>query len=351
MLPSARSSCSSKSAGPSVELGLVPFAFGLKMRDGRGLVVQPPTACGGETTDNGRVPPDLLPLLIIYDDAGSPTEGTGYASLDAYTRPNSDLRFRGAIISRASRAEFEEWREREAPRNIVRPEMIPFTIGAPFVPSTWSPGTPLFGSECRGIIRVPLPERLQEEVRQHRTNNHSRYWAPSGPAKASILTVASSYSQRPAVLIGAHPISTYSGSGFGTYGLPTPGEGGMIMYRTPAADIYPVSSDFSLTNLTPDGTVAPELMAKNRLIEANAMVSPDTLGLVRCFPDYEPTNGKAGKIWRPGLAVDFIVNGERVDDPATSQLGHGSTSYLYFQNDTHAYRGFRIGLTSIFGGL
>ncbi len=331
-----------KDGDRSVELGLVPFAFGLRMQDGRALVVQPPTACGGETTDNGRVPPDLLPLLIIYDDAGSPTEGTGYASLDAYNRPGSILKFNAATISRATRNEFDDWRQREAPRNIVRPEMIPFTIGAPFVPSSWSPGTPLFGSECRGVLRVPLPERLREEVRRHRPENLPAFWVPSGPVNSRILSVASDTSLHDTVSIGGLSLSAFSGSGLGVYGLPTPRGGGMIAYSYPDLEIYPVLTDLSLTNLTRDGQAEPALVKKDRLIESNAIISPGTLGLVRCFPTYEPTNGKAAKIRRPGAPVDFLVNGELVDDPPPRDLGPGMATYSYFENDTHSHRGLRF---------
>ncbi|MGM4963074.1 hypothetical protein AB7714_06175 [Tardiphaga sp. 1201_B9_N1_1] len=39
------------------------------MNDGRGLVVRPPCACAGETTENAGIPPDLMPVVVVYDDA------------------------------------------------------------------------------------------------------------------------------------------------------------------------------------------------------------------------------------------------------------------------------------------
>src|SRR6266567_2723416 len=52
----------------TLEVGLIPSVFGRRMSDGKGLVVRPPRACSGETTANGQVPSDLLPVVVVYDN-------------------------------------------------------------------------------------------------------------------------------------------------------------------------------------------------------------------------------------------------------------------------------------------
>src|ERR1700722_5087351 len=44
----------------TVEGGVAPMVYGLKMKDGRGVVVRAPEACQGETMENGKVPKTLL---------------------------------------------------------------------------------------------------------------------------------------------------------------------------------------------------------------------------------------------------------------------------------------------------
>lgn len=79
----------------TVDVGVAPMAFGLKMKDGHGVVIRPPQACKGETTENGNVPRDLLPLVVTYENAEAPWSGIAYASEDAYESPLSELKFFG----------------------------------------------------------------------------------------------------------------------------------------------------------------------------------------------------------------------------------------------------------------
>lgn len=108
----------------TVEIGVAPMAFGLKMKDGHGVVVRPPEACGGETTENSEVPKALLPLIVTYESAEAPWFGIAYASDEAYDSPLSELKFLGAKISKATREEWEEWRRTKAPTNFVTYELL-----------------------------------------------------------------------------------------------------------------------------------------------------------------------------------------------------------------------------------
>jgi hypothetical protein len=103
----------------TVETDLAPMVFGLKMKDGHGVVVRPPEACRGETTDNGRVPAALIPLVVTYENADQPWFGLAYASEDAYASPISELKFFGATINKATREEWQEWRRTEASKNFI----------------------------------------------------------------------------------------------------------------------------------------------------------------------------------------------------------------------------------------
>jgi hypothetical protein len=157
------------------EVGLVPSVFGRRMSDGKGLVVKALDACNGETTANGRVPPDLLPAIVVYDDAETLAFGTAYFSDDAYESPLSVLTFGGATIERASRAEFEAFR-REQP-NLVKPETYHVRSGFP------PPGLALaavpFGGSCYGYARFRLVGEALERVRALWPAEKPRYWVPT----------------------------------------------------------------------------------------------------------------------------------------------------------------------------
>jgi hypothetical protein len=98
----------------TVEVSVVPTVFGLKTKDEHGVAVHTPQACNGETTENGRVPKALLPLVVTYQSTNEPWFGIAYASEDAYDSPRSELKFLGATISKATREEWRAWRETEA---------------------------------------------------------------------------------------------------------------------------------------------------------------------------------------------------------------------------------------------
>jgi hypothetical protein len=113
----------------TLEVGLIPSVFGRRMSDGKGLVVRPPRACRGETTENGQVPADLLPVVVVYDDADTLAFGTAYLSEDAYESEQSVLTFGGATIETANELHFQTFRRTQP--NLVRPASYHTTTGWP----------------------------------------------------------------------------------------------------------------------------------------------------------------------------------------------------------------------------
>ncbi len=158
------------------EAGLVPTVFGRRMYDGKGLVIGPPNACRGETTANGKVQPDLLPLAIVYENADTLSFGIAYLSEDAYEGPLSVLSFGGATIEKATRAEFDEFRRTQT--NLVKRELYYSStnddrmlkrLGLPRVPATWA-------FHCAGYQRFLIPEDVKPLVRQRWPESHPQYW-------------------------------------------------------------------------------------------------------------------------------------------------------------------------------
>ena len=59
-------------------------------------------AAAQQTTANGGVQPDLLPVIVVYDNPDTLSFGIAYLSEDAYESPLSALKFGGATIEKAT---------------------------------------------------------------------------------------------------------------------------------------------------------------------------------------------------------------------------------------------------------
>jgi|HubBroStandDraft_1064217.scaffolds.fasta_scaffold36255_2 hypothetical protein len=208
---------------------MVPSAFGRKMSDGKVVVVRPPRACDGETTANGGVQPDLLPLIVVYDDAETLAFGTAYLSEDAYESPLSVLKFGGATIETARRAEFDEFRRTQ--KNAVTRAIFWSNSAADDVLKRM--GLPIlanaFGNICDYYMRYRLPDELRAVLRQHWPAERPNYWiANSFEDEQKLLrliqenhNLQSDDSRDPP---RGYPIST----GNPDVGFPTRAGGGMI---------------------------------------------------------------------------------------------------------------------------
>jgi hypothetical protein len=168
--------------GTTYEVGLTPTLFGRRMADGKGLVIRPPTKCRGETTENGKVPKNLLPMVVVYDDADTLAFGTAYVSKDAYTNPLSVLEFKGATISSATAEEFEESHERGEKNLVTREQYHSYTMDPDRM---WKEmGLKLteyrMGIGCLTYSRLEIPEKNREAVRAGWPSHHPKYWKPEG---------------------------------------------------------------------------------------------------------------------------------------------------------------------------
>jgi hypothetical protein len=164
--------------GRTVEVGLTPSVFGRRMSDGKGLVVRPPTACRGETTANGDVAPDLLPVVVVYDDAETLGFGTAYLSDDAYDSPQSVLKFSGATIEHADRAAFEQFR-REQPNLVTRSSFHTpsgfYGLKQLGLPAARVP----MGMGCFGYARFRLFGAEKEHAHNLWPADRPRFWRPA----------------------------------------------------------------------------------------------------------------------------------------------------------------------------
>ncbi len=164
-----------KDGSGTYEAGLIPTVFGRRMSDGKGLVVRPPNACQGETTANGRIRADLMPIVVVYDNADTLDFGTAYISDDAYDSPLSVLKFGGATVAPATRSDFDEFRSAQ-PNLVSResywsraPDDVLTRMHIDRAPRTWA-------HICEGYKRFRIPDTARAAVRARWPEERPEYW-------------------------------------------------------------------------------------------------------------------------------------------------------------------------------
>jgi len=330
----------------TVEIGVAPMVYGLKMKDGRGVVVSPPEACQGETTENGKVPAALLPLVVTYENADQPWFGLAYASEDAYASPISELKFFGATISKATREEWQEWRKTEAPKNFITYELLGINEKNRFDKPHWKPGFRAMSSECTGFSWVKLPEPVRDAIRPYWPASKPRYWYPSEDARRVFYNVGDFHLGK--VLFEGNPLREYFAEWGFIAGQPRHMPGAVIFYKGHVAgDVYPAMSDLSLDRLDDAGELPSAIKAKSKKSYAEATVDPKLKGFAYC----DVVDGIDGEPSAIGVVQPLAnrINGEPIND----ELMRYSTNFDYaFERDEYVFFYKRYPLVNIvFGGL
>jgi hypothetical protein len=330
----------------TVEVGVAPMVYGLKMKDGRGVVIRPPVACQGETTENGKVPAALLPLLVTYENADQPWFGLAYASEDAYESPISELKFFGATISKATPEEWQEWRKIEAPKNFVTYELLGINAKNVWDKPNWKPGYRAMSSMCTGFSWVRLPDSVRDAIRPYWPASTPRFWYGSEEARRTFYS-AGDY-QLGKVSFEGTPLREYFPTVEAIYGVPRHKPGGLVVYtRHVGGDLYPAKSDISLDRLNDEGELPAEIRAKSRKSWADATVDPKLKGFAYCDRvnnlDGEPSSISVIQL----LATR--INGEPISEEALTW--HQDQFDYAFERDEYVFFYKLYPMVSLFSGL
>jgi hypothetical protein len=343
-----------KDNSTTYEAGLVPTVYGRRMIDGKGLVIRPPDACRGQTTANGGVPTNFMPVVIVYDDADTLGFGTAYISDDAYGSPLSLLGFGGATVETATRAEFERFRS-EGPANLVTRNSYHSYQGEDVVAKmglrkVW----PSFGAVCHAYSRLRVPEEVRGAIRQYWPDSRPRYWRPAGAqllTRAVQLIVRRDRAQRddggPIVSIGRF---------WGSESLPDRGVvravgGGIVEEPQPLAplapSVYPASSEFSANFWPHDPDLWPAfLSARDSLVAARIEFSDGrNRGFAYCYsPPSLPASSAVVRLAITKHSVSY-VSSEEIDG-SQEELSLFDEPSDFFEADQYRFSEYRFGLSS-----
>jgi hypothetical protein len=332
----------------TVEVGVAPTAYGLKMKDGRGIVVRPPEACRDETTENGQVPPTLLPLIVTYEKADEPWFGLAYVTDDAFDSPRSDLKYFNATISKATKEEWEAWRRTEAPKNFVTYELLGINPNNRFDNVRWEPSKRFMGSVCQSFYRLKLPEAARELVRPSWPASRPTYWYPNDAARLALYTTDDEEAERKGLLTEGYRLERYLGSGANFFpGMRRRQPGAQILFRTTlAGEVYPAWSDRTLSRLDQAGQYPADILGKPHLIWAEADVRPEMRGFAYCDGvnniDDLPYSGLAR------FKFESRVNGQAINDELTRPPTNPSS---FYERDEYLFVHLNAAIVNIWGGL
>lgn len=153
-----------------------PQLYGVKLPDGKALVAKG-SYCGDPKRQDSGMPPDFMPLVVVYDDAETLASGYAYVSNDAYERPKSDLKLIKARLIKVSPDEAAALLKVQKP-NVVRSLNIqsPWTVTD--IEKLNPHHKPAIGVYCNGFFKLPVPTDVVDELRKHWPQDHPRFWMP-----------------------------------------------------------------------------------------------------------------------------------------------------------------------------
>lgn len=333
-----------KDGSSTREVGLVPTVYGRRMSDGKGLVVRAPDACHGETTTDGSVPSDFMPVMVIYDDADTLGFGTAYMVDEAYDSPHSLMVFGKASVEKATRPEFDDFRKNGQP-NLVRREQYHSAQPTDVVEKMGLKKVyPAFGRSCWAFSRSLVPDELRGRIRELWPASRPKYWRISDErSRSQLIEVARTLTferddgfplkKGMSRLVDAE----WAGDGaMHAQGSRRIGPTDLSITRTPT--FYPADSDVSASNWPRDPLTWPEYISRMRTVNVwNIKVETGLKGFVYCFqpPSFSSNGGAIEEL--KGLDATFTVDEKQIEGaPRSWSLGSGQLPDL-FEEDQFYY--------------
>lgn len=169
-----------RDGGLSNDTSFSPRVMFKAVASGQAVMLRTLDACHGLTSEYEDIPPDVLPLAIWFDSVASLSTGLGYVSEAAYENPLGKLRFHGARVDHATRADWEAWRKASAD-GYVEQGMLPGPWGYDFpnISDASDPELYRYVSQCDGYMRQKLPENMREKLRAFWPQERPRFWTLS----------------------------------------------------------------------------------------------------------------------------------------------------------------------------
>jgi hypothetical protein len=306
-----------------------------------------PIACRGETTESGIVPSDFLPGAIWFDTPDDYRFGIAYVSEDAFESPNGQLKFHGASIQTATRAEWRAFEKRAADNEGMRSRYYdrPYYSTRDARRIAAGGGTEVeaaYARGCGGFIRLKLSEAARAVVRKYWPDSKPRYWATSDRDNGPWPELLKLEKRTPIFADGFRFIEHLYGGNYQYGGFPTWARGGMmhsVSRKKVPSEIFPFRFDRGVP------WVFTDEVAKSRFLTKDVEVRTGPgKGFLYCYAYLNPGEGKL-EIPLPDYRSRqsrVRVDGEWVITPEPKDWSWPSP---FFEKDEYIYDEFVIGLS------
>jgi hypothetical protein len=319
-----------------------PRFFVKATHDGGAALLSAPNACNGETTENGDVPVDLLPATVWFDKAGDFTLGTAYLSEDAYENPDAKLKFLGASIHKATRADWYAFQPTFA-KNLLSTK--PFMFGTLAPPDTeisanlWNKSKlalwlPVF--RCYGVRRYHLSDPAARELlRKYWPADKPRFWMPSSAITEQLRPKFYGLNGSKGPYINGFPYKDYVVH-YVAKGWPTRAKGGIFYKGALPTEIYPFRADDGLPWLE------PTLATADVIYRDVDMKQGTNKGFAYCYAWLRYQAGTS--LFTHHLPDYFKRHFQTRVDGVPIQVGSAPFTatpdipYLFFENDEYFYQ-------------
>jgi hypothetical protein len=159
--------------GRSVRAIWAPYIYGVRTKNGEGVLVQSPNICDRDLVKQ-PMPADFLPVVFWAPDAGNLEFMIASLHEQAYTQPVAKLAFHKATFTEATKADYEAWIQTKWKDNIVPlgdrgdeySNGSDFFRGAGFFPKGDPRNASVLRLSCHAMLRVPIAGVVEDKVRE-----------------------------------------------------------------------------------------------------------------------------------------------------------------------------------------
>jgi hypothetical protein len=303
-----------------------------------------PIACRGETTENGMVPVDFLPGAVWFDKLGDYRFGIGYVSEDAFDNPSSQLKFHGAMIEKATHADWEAFEKLAADNEGMRSRYYdrPYYWTGDANRIAKSSGSEIeaaYARACRGVIRYKLSEAARKVVRKYWPDSKPQFWATSNRDDGPWPDLLNLEKTTPIFANGFRLIQHLYAANYEYGGFATRNWGGMIhsnVRKRLPAEFFPVRFDEGVPWVFLEKVSNSPYLAKHVEIRTGP-----GKGFLYCYTILAGELAVAvpdARSRRTGTQVDgtWVI---------TPKLKNRKWPNPFFEADEYMYREFEIGLS------
>jgi hypothetical protein len=321
-----------------------PVVFAKATKDGNAVLQIVPSACRGQTTENGEVPDDFLPGALWFEHADDLSFGIAYVTEDAFDSPRSKLKFLGASIHPAGREDYVAF-EPIAAKNLIDPRplfsFLPLPTGDQIKPRLgnsrelsriWP------GMFCSAVRRLHLTDPAQRLiVADYWPDSKPRYWSPTWQELERLNKSLGIFSR---MIADGRKVTDYRRlNDYRADGFPTRAQGGTIGSKHETWDklpptVFPLRRDEGIPWLTPDYLTATTL---HRHVD---IFGGENQGFAYCYSQI-PGDGLGVPAYLNGSFTTVVdgepILGEKSDMRSTETPTARDRPHSFFERDEYFY--------------